>query len=112
MRDFVRLLPQSLLIEALGRGASLRAEGAEPVDGRAADIVGFTAASGQRLALYFDRETHLLTQYESLYTRNTVGDTVNEIRFTDYRKSSSGYPVPGRMIQHNAGYLATDARYD
>jgi glyoxylase-like metal-dependent hydrolase (beta-lactamase superfamily II) len=115
MRDFIRLLPQSLLIEALGAGPSLRAMGNESADGRAQDIVEFTAASGQRLALFFDRDTHLLARYESLYTRNTVGDTVNEIRFLDYRASmgtGAGFPVPGRFVQYNAGYLATDARYD
>ena len=90
MRDFVRLLPQSLLIEALAAGASLRAMGTDPLDGRVQDVVGFTAESGQRLALYFDRETHLLTKYESLYTRNTVGDTVNETRFSDYRSGKAG----------------------
>jgi len=110
MRDFVRLLPQSLLIEALGAGPSLRAMGSDQIDGRAQDVVGFTAESGQRLALYFDRETHLLTKYESLYTRNTVGDTVNETRFSGYRKAGE-FPVPGRLIQYSAGYLATDATY-
>ncbi len=110
MRDFVRLLPQSLLIEALGRGSSLRSMGADQVDGRVQDVVGFTAESGQRIALYFDRETRLLTKYESLYTRNTVGDTVNETRFSGYR-TTGGYPVPGRLVQYSAGYLATDATY-
>ena len=112
MRDFVRLLPQSLLIEALAAGASLRAMGTDPLDGRVQDVVGFTAESGQRLALYFDRETHLLTKYESLYTRNTVGDTVNETRFSDYRSGKAGFPVPGRLVQYSAGDLATDASYD
>ena len=113
MRDFVRLLPQSLLIEALASGSSLRAMGTDQLDGRVQDVVGFTAESGQRLALYFDRETHLLTKYESLYTRNTVGDTVNETRFSGYRQwKPGGFPVPGRLVQYNAGYLATDATYD
>ena len=112
MRDFVRLLPQSLLIEALAAGPSLSALGADPFEGRAQDVIGFTTKSGQRLALYLDRQTHLLTKYESLYTRNTVGDTVNEVRFQDYQASEGGYPVPGRLVQYNAGYLTTDARYD
>ncbi len=110
MRDFVRLLPQSLLIEALARGSSLRSMGSDQVEGRAQDVVGFTAESSQRIALYFDRETHLLTKYESVYTRNTVGDTVNETRFSGYR-TAGGYPVPGRLVQYSAGYLATDATY-
>lgn len=111
MRDFIRLLPQSLLIEALAARPSLRAMGSDQVDGRAQDVVGYTAPGGARLALYFDRETRLLTKYESLYTRNTVGDTVNETRFSAYRKAG-GFPVPGRLVQYNAGHLATDARYD
>ena len=106
MRDFVRLLPQSLLIEAMAAGPSLRAMGTDLVDGRVQDVIGF-----QRLALYFDRETHLLTKYESLYVRNTVGDAVNETRFSDYRRQG-GFPVPGRLVQYNAGFLATDAKYD
>jgi glyoxylase-like metal-dependent hydrolase (beta-lactamase superfamily II) len=110
VRGFVRLLPQSLLIEALGRGATLRALGTDQVDGRAQDVIGFTAQNGQALALSFDRETHLLTKYESLYTRNTSGDTVNETRFSGYR-TQGGFPVPGRLVQYNAGYLATDAAY-
>jgi glyoxylase-like metal-dependent hydrolase (beta-lactamase superfamily II) len=111
MRDFVRLLPQSLVTEALAAGPSLRAMGSDQVDGRPQDVIGYTAPGGSRLALSFDRETHLLTRYESLYTRNTVGDTVNETRFSGYRKSG-GYPVPGRLVQYNAGHLATDAKYD
>jgi glyoxylase-like metal-dependent hydrolase (beta-lactamase superfamily II) len=110
MRDFVRLLPQSLLIEALAAGPSLRAMGIDQVDGRSQDVVGFTAESGQRLALYFDRETHLLTKYESLYVRNTVGDAVNETRFSGYRRQGA-FPVPGRLVQYSAGHLATDATY-
>jgi glyoxylase-like metal-dependent hydrolase (beta-lactamase superfamily II) len=113
MRDFVRLLPQSLLIEALAAGPSLRAMGTDQVGARLQDVIGFTSRSGQRLALYFDRATRLLTKYESLYTRNTVGDTVNETRFSDYRKpGNSPYPVPGRLVQYSAGYLATDAKYE
>ena len=111
MRDFVRLLPQSLLIEALAAGPSMRAMGSDPVDGRMQDVVEFSASSGQRLALSFDRETRLLTKYESLYTRNTVGDTVNEVRFSGYHRSG-GFPAPGRLVQYNGGYLATDANYE
>ncbi len=112
MRDFLRLLPQSLLLEALEAAPTLRALGTDrdPADGRALDVVGFTAESGQRVDLYFDRETKLLARYETLSTRNTVGDTVSEFRFGAYRRQD-GIPVPSTFVQHTAGFLATDAKY-
>jgi len=110
MRDWTRLLPQSLLTEALAAGPTLRAEGADVFEGRPQDVVGFTAEGGQRLDLSFDRQTHRLTKYASLYTRNTIGDTVSEIRFLDYR-TQDGIPIPSRFVQYSAGTLATDARY-
>src|SRR5512147_1838060 len=110
MRDWTRLLPQSLLAEALAAGPTLRSQGTETFEDRPQDVVGFTAQGGQRLDLSFDRETHRLTKYESLYTRNTVGDTVSEYRFLDYR-TQGGIPVPSRFVQYSAGTLSTDARY-
>jgi glyoxylase-like metal-dependent hydrolase (beta-lactamase superfamily II) len=112
MRDFLRLLPQSLLVEALDAAPTLRALGTDRdrVDGREQDVVGFTAESGQRVDLYFDRETKLLARYQTLSTRNTVGDTVSEFRFGGYR-SQDGIPVPSTFVQHTAGFLATDAKY-
>jgi glyoxylase-like metal-dependent hydrolase (beta-lactamase superfamily II) len=110
MRDWLRLLPQSLLAEALSQAPTLRAAGTDTFEGRMQDVVGFTAEGGQRLDLYFDRETRLLTKYESLYTRNTIGDTIAEFRFLGYR-TQDGIPVPSRFVQYSAGTLATDAKY-
>ena len=109
-RSWIQLIPHNILAEALQRAATLRWVGESKVAGRQCDVITYATSSGQQISLYFDYKSHLLTKYDFLYARNSVGDTSREFIFTGYH-DIEGIKVPGRRVGYNAGHLSSEAEY-
>jgi len=109
-RNFVQLLPHNVLAEALQRAATLRWLGNEDFKGKRQDVITYATPSGQQITLFFDSQTRLLTKYESLYTRNTLGDAVAEFVYTGYRNEGAT-KVPLKRIGYTSGILTSEADY-
>jgi glyoxylase-like metal-dependent hydrolase (beta-lactamase superfamily II) len=78
------LLPFLLSIER--RIGAARSLGTAAVGGRAQDVVAITDVDGVQLTLFVDRQTHLPTRIEQLILGSTLGDTVDVLTYSDYRR--------------------------
>lgn len=86
--------PEGILRSALARPETLQWTGTSEVAGRSQDVISFADSLGNRLCLYFDRKTHLLTRVESLRDHPVAGDATSDTTFFDYR------PVGRLMLPH------------
>jgi hypothetical protein len=80
------MLPQLTLLQALKSLTTLRFLGQTNVDGKAQDIISFSAENNREKTLFFDRATGLLTKVEMMEAFPVYGDRVREHRFRNYRK--------------------------
>ncbi len=98
----LRRYPEGLLRMALDRMASLQwVDRAEEL-GRAQEVISFADATGARVLLYFDAETHLPTKSETLADHAVVGDSFRDIVYLDYRPVGS-LRLPTHIIARAAG---------
>ena len=81
-------LPFLIGIQSLPVNAA-RSLGTATVDGKPQDVLAVTDADGAQLTLFVDRGTHLPTRIEGLVISPAVGDTVEVISFSDYRRVGS-----------------------
>lgn len=79
------LLPFLMSLERRPPDA-VRSLGTTTIGGRAQDVVGITDVDGAQLTFVVDRQTHLLTRIEQLAISAALGDTVDVLTFSDYRK--------------------------
>ena len=79
------LLPFLMSIERRSPDA-MRSLGTMTVGGRAQDVVAITDVDGVQLTLIVDKQTHLPTRIEQLAITAAMGDTVDVLTFSDYRK--------------------------
>jgi glyoxylase-like metal-dependent hydrolase (beta-lactamase superfamily II) len=107
-RSAKRFFPHFLLQEALSRADTLRWLGDGP---NGEEVITFVDAGGGQTAVYFDRQTKLLTKYESLGDDPIFGDVLRETVFADYREIG-GLKIPSRISLRYAGDLISDLRYD
>jgi glyoxylase-like metal-dependent hydrolase (beta-lactamase superfamily II) len=108
VRSAKRFFPHFLLQEALSRAETLRWVGDGP---NGEQVITFVDAGGSQTALYFDRQTKLLTKYESLGDDPVFGDVLRENLFADYREVG-GLKIPARTMLRYAGELLSDVRYE
>jgi glyoxylase-like metal-dependent hydrolase (beta-lactamase superfamily II)/dienelactone hydrolase len=66
--------------------AATRWLGITPVDGTPHDAVSVTDAGGVVFTLFVDRHTHLPSRLEQLVVGSAVGDSVDVVQFSDYRR--------------------------
>ncbi|HEV8254384.1 MAG TPA: hypothetical protein VGQ78_06490, partial [Vicinamibacteria bacterium] len=102
--------PATLLLTAAGRAETLRDLGEDSLDGRPQRVVTFADSDGTQIALYVDAATNLLSKYETLADNPILGDTLNEVAFSDYR-SVGGVKLPFRVVTRSAGETVQDAQY-
>ena len=79
------LLPFLMSLERRPPDA-VRSLGTTMIGGKAQDVVGITDVDGAQLTLVVDRQTHLPTRIEQLAISAAMGDTVDVLTFSDYRK--------------------------
>ena len=65
---------------------AVRSLGTMTLGGRAQDVVAVTDVDGAQLTLIVDKQTHLPTRIEGLAITAAMGDTVEVLTFSDYRK--------------------------
>jgi glyoxylase-like metal-dependent hydrolase (beta-lactamase superfamily II) len=109
--NFVRRLPHLLVALALEqRTPTLRYAGTETFDGRPHEVVGFAAANGALMTLFFDAKTHLLSKYEQMVTDPVEGDVVQETIYPGYRAVEKIMVPTGRQTRRG-GDLLEDVKY-
>ncbi|HKY42169.1 MAG TPA: MBL fold metallo-hydrolase [Pyrinomonadaceae bacterium] len=106
-RANTRWLPQLVLLNVLERAETIRYLGTAEYDKRPHEVIDYTTNDGGRLALYIDRETGLLSKFETVFTDSFAGDSVAETRFTGQRKVSN-YVVPARRVTAINGEITND----
>jgi glyoxylase-like metal-dependent hydrolase (beta-lactamase superfamily II) len=109
-RNLLRRLPHYFVLDALERSAHLRWLGEGSFDGKPQDIVTYSAGDGQQFTLYIDRQTHLLTKYEQLYTDAQVGDALLEVIWPAYRLVD-GIQVPTGRVLRRVSEEAENVRF-
>lgn len=72
--------------------------GLTTLNGKPHDAVSVTDADGAVFTLMVDRQTHLPTRIEQLVTGSSVGDTVDALLFSDYRRVGK-LLLPHRRIE-------------
>ncbi len=102
-----RWLPQIILLNVLERTETLRYLGTSEYDKRPHDVIDYVTNDGGRLALYIDRESGLLSKFETFITDSFAGDSVAETRFTGQRKVGN-YIVPARRVTAINGDITND----
>jgi glyoxylase-like metal-dependent hydrolase (beta-lactamase superfamily II) len=82
-----RRFPHALLLEALENSQTLKSLGTRVVEKRAHDVISVTLANSKiPIALYFDKQTGLLTKYEYSADFPALGASVIEYIFSGYRR--------------------------
>ena len=102
-----RWLPQLVLLNVLERAETLRYLGTADYDKRPHEVIDYVTNDGGRLALYIDRETGLLSKFETFITDSFAGDSVAETRFTGQRKVGN-YMLPARRVTAINGDITND----
>ena len=106
-RANTRWLPQIVLLNVLERTETLRYLGTAEFDKRPHDVIDYVTNDGGRLALYIDRESGLLSKFETFITDSFAGDSVAETRFTGQRKVGN-YTIPARRVTAINGEITND----
>lgn len=97
-----RRYPEGALRMALERPESLQWVGPGREFDREQDVISFTDVQGNRVLLYFDARTHLLTKTEILREHALAGDSSAEVIYDDYR-AVGRLRLPFRYIDRVAG---------
>jgi glyoxylase-like metal-dependent hydrolase (beta-lactamase superfamily II) len=111
VRQRMRYVPQTLVINALDRASRLRSLGRTDFLGRAHNAVSYANEDGAEIALYFDSTTNLLSKFEVLGTDPFMGDVVTEFAFSGY-KTEDGIPIAQGRTVKVGGELNEDLRYE
>jgi glyoxylase-like metal-dependent hydrolase (beta-lactamase superfamily II) len=110
LKTALRRDPATILLTASGRAETLRDLGEDSYDGRPHRVVTFADSDGTQIALYFDAGTSLLSKYETFADNPVLGDTLNEVVFSDYR-SVGGVKLPFRVVNRTAGETVQETRF-
>jgi glyoxylase-like metal-dependent hydrolase (beta-lactamase superfamily II) len=100
-------LPFLLSLER--RSDAVRWLGTANVDGKPNDAVSVTDPDGILFTLLVDRQTHLPTRIEQVVVGSNVGDTVDVLQFSDYRRVGK-LLLPHRRIELRAPDTEWDYR--
>jgi glyoxylase-like metal-dependent hydrolase (beta-lactamase superfamily II) len=110
LRTAVRRDPAALLLTASSRADTLRYLGEESFDGRPHQVVTFADSDGTQIALYVDASTRLLSKYETLGDNAVLGDTLNEVVFSDYR-TVGNVKLPYKVVNRSAGETTQELQF-
>jgi len=102
--------PAALLLTAAGRAETLRDLGEATFENRKHRVITFADSDGSQIALYLDAQTHRVAKLETLADNAVLGDTVNEVVFSDYR-AVNGVQVPHHVINKTGGEVVQDLQY-
>ncbi len=102
--------PAVLLLTAAGRADTLRDLGEATFEKRRHRVVTFADSDGSQIALYLDVQTRRLAKLETIADNPTLGDTVTEVAFSDYRPVN-GVQLPYRVITRTGGELTQDLQF-
>jgi glyoxylase-like metal-dependent hydrolase (beta-lactamase superfamily II) len=106
--QYYRRLPHLILRQAMDRASTLRYLGTDTFDGRKHEVVTFSMADAQQVALYVDAKSGLVSKYEILFTDPVRGEQASQISFENYA-SAGRYKIPQLWSWRIAGDVA--ARY-
>lgn len=82
-----RRIPQILLLEALANSSTLQSLGTRNFENKAHEVISVILPNTKiPVALYFDRQTKLLTKYEYVTDFPALGAATIEYIFSDYRR--------------------------
>jgi glyoxylase-like metal-dependent hydrolase (beta-lactamase superfamily II) len=109
-RRTARRIPAFLVLEASTRAPFARVTGTATYEGRPHRIVEVPFADGLVLRLWFDTSSHLLSKFERGYLDATLGDTVEETLFRDYRQVGS-LRIAGRYTVRRNSQVAREAEF-
>jgi glyoxylase-like metal-dependent hydrolase (beta-lactamase superfamily II) len=108
-RNLLRRLPQTHLLAAVDRAASLRWLGESTWRGRKHAVITYAAEDGLQ-TLFLDRKTGTLSKLEQLFTDPLTGDALLEILYEDYLPVGS-IRMPNRRILRRAGETVEEVRF-
>lgn len=108
-RNLLRRLPQTHLLAAADRVASLRWLGEVTWRGRKQAVITYTAEDGQQ-TLFLDRKTGTLSKLEQLFSDPLTGDAILEIIYEDYVPVGP-IRMPTRRILRRAGETVEEVRF-
>jgi glyoxylase-like metal-dependent hydrolase (beta-lactamase superfamily II) len=103
----LRRFPEALLLWALQAASGPQWIGERTAGRRREQIISFVDPSGRTLLLHLDTATRLPSSVEWKRTHPTLGDTVSEILFSDYRKRG-GLKLPFHYYVRTGGLPALD----
>jgi len=103
-RRVARRLPALLLLEVSGRAETAIVKARAAFNGRPHDIVTVTLADGLLLRLWIDAGTRLLSKHERPYLDASLGDTIEETIFNDYR-SIGGVQLPSTYLVRRGPFI-------
>jgi glyoxylase-like metal-dependent hydrolase (beta-lactamase superfamily II) len=109
-RGQIRRLPPFILLEALDRAQTLRWVGEDEIGGRKQRVISVIRPDNQQLALSFDAQTNLLTQYDYLYADPIVGDAAIAQIYPAYRNVGK-LKLPTGRILFNSGGVVQETEY-
>jgi glyoxylase-like metal-dependent hydrolase (beta-lactamase superfamily II) len=109
-RSVLRRDPAALLLTAEARSETLRALGEVNIDGTPQRVISFADSDGTVLTLYIDSKTGLVSKYETFGDNAVLGDTLNEVVFSDYRVVN-GVQLPFRVVNRTGGVVTQDIVY-
>lgn len=109
-RNALRRDPVRVIVSALSRAETARSLGTDTFDGNPHDVVAFSEPDGTLLTLYLDGKTHLPGKLETWSDTAVLGDTLNELVFSDYR-TVAGVKAPFRLTVRNAGQVTQETAY-
>lgn len=110
IQTLMRRIPQSLLREAAGRGATLRLQAEAEVDGKKCNVITFSTATGGAINLFFDTGTNLLARWEVLGSDVFFGDVTTETIIKGY-STIGGLPLPTGQVIRVGGVIIQDVDY-
>jgi glyoxylase-like metal-dependent hydrolase (beta-lactamase superfamily II) len=104
-----RLLPNLLLRQVLAASSSLRYVGPAKFEGRPHDVISFASPDSQKIALYFDGRSGLLSKFETTSGSPELGSQASEVIFSDY-VTVGAHRVPKTSLRREGGILVARSR--
>ena len=89
--------------------ATTRWLGITAVNGKAHDAVSITDAGGAVFTLFVDRQSHLPSRLEQLVVGSAVGDSIDVLQFSDYRRVGA-LLLPHRRLEKRVPDVEWDYR--
>jgi glyoxylase-like metal-dependent hydrolase (beta-lactamase superfamily II) len=102
--------PAALLLTAAGRAETLRDLGEATFENRKQRVITFADSDGSQIALYLDAQTRRVAKLETLADNAVLGDSINEVVFSDYRPVN-GVQLPHRVVNKAAGEVVQDLQF-